>query len=151
MKKHTINKPELYDLDRQILSGQFRAATSRENWVSINAADFIGWLYETNRIGNYHAHGEGLVELHPGAGYFDPTRAAYIETAAGTIHYTFQEFISDCADDALILQYLACLPEPASEFEQAVMEAQAQAAPARETETFTPEQEAQMWAEYYED
>ena len=144
MTKQTT-KLELHDLDRQILGGSFRAALSREEWLSINAADFIGWLYETGRIDNWHSNGEGMVEMWPTAGYFDTTRAAYVETAKGSAVYTFQEFLSDCIDDSDVIRYL----HTQSGFEKWVAKTVAQASPAREPETYTLEQEEALRADEY--
>lgn len=146
-KQISVRSAELYDIDKQISGGQFRAAATKGNWVAININDFVGWLFETGRIDNYHTNGEGMVEFFTDDCEYDTSRAAYVTTAKGSVQYSFQEFLSDCITDGHIISYL----NSQDGFEAWVARATAQAAPARPAQEYTPEQEAQMWAEYYEE
>lgn len=108
---------ELYDYDKSIHNGTFRVMLTpppADKWtgdgsIKINVADFIGWMYETGRIDNWHSEGEGLVEINAESGYYCPVRQDFIETAAGTIHYTFQQFLRDCCEESDFINYLKSL------------------------------------------
>lgn len=102
---------ELYDYDKNIQGGHFRVmpTPNHADAIGIGIADFIGWMYETGRIDNWHSEGEGLVEINAESGYYCPVRQDFIETAAGTIHYTFQQFLRDCCEEQDFLDYLKSL------------------------------------------
>lgn len=108
---------ELYDYDKTLekgrLSGKwfFRVmpTPNHADAISIDIADFIGWMYETGRIDNWHSEGKGLVEINAESGYYCPVRQDFIETAAGTIHYTFQQFLRDCCEESDFINYLKSL------------------------------------------
>ena len=73
----------------------------------IDFVDFIGWMYETGRIENYHTEGNGLVEID--ADHYEYSRHAddYVETRRGTWHYTFEQFLETVTDSDLI-SYKTC-------------------------------------------
>lgn len=139
----TTNHSELYDIDKLVSSNSFRAAQAPGEWVEISLPDFVGWLFETGRIDNYHTAGAGMVEMWPG-GYMD--NLSGVMTARRTVVYSFQEFLTEVVDDELVISYL----KSQDGFEAWVARATAQAAPARPAQEYTPEQQAQMWAEYYD-
>lgn len=144
------DKRELYDFDGHIVAGNFQAWFESGQSILISAADFFGWLYLTGKIGNYSSDGNGFVELFHEAGYFDPRRQVWIETAKGSTIYTFQEFLNDCVDEAHVIEYLKSMgtPPPATEWEAYVAEVTGQASPEVEPQQMTEEQ---MWEYYYDD
>ena len=75
----------------------------------INVDDFIGWMFETGRIDNYHTEGEGLIEI--GDDYHEYSRMSneFICNKKGTFHYTFRQFIRDCVTSNDFVTYKTCL------------------------------------------
>lgn len=79
-----------------------------ETYSEIDVNDFIGWMYETGRIDNYHTEGDGLVEIGDDYHEYDIRRHDYICTKRGTFHYTFHQFFRDCVTDRDLLTYKTC-------------------------------------------
>ncbi len=75
----------------------------------IDVNNFIGWMFETGRIDNYHTEGDGLVEIDADHYEYDICRYDFVCTRKGTFHYTFRQFVRDCATESDFVTYKNCL------------------------------------------
>jgi hypothetical protein len=98
-------KLELYDIERILCEygdrRYFNIWTSEdpESLVKVNMLDFVGWLYETGQVLDYHSRGEGKVIIEPAAPIiYDPIRGDAFEMASKNLAYTWPEFLKDVAE-----------------------------------------------------
>lgn len=68
--------------------------------ITVDMADFAGWLFQTSQIDNYHANGEGLIVVVADHSFFCHPRNLLIEMAGGEYAYTFSQYLKEFGNTA---------------------------------------------------